>query len=99
MSKLAEKIAALHKQRAEKITGLEALLPAALEGNRDLSDDETKTRESLRGEIEKLDKDLDQLEADQKVMAARAVPVISAVPGATHADPGCSGIVRNERGK
>src|SRR5215475_7635450 len=99
MSKLAEKISALHKQRAEKISDLEALLTAALDGDRDLTEDESKTREALREQIAKLDKDLDQLEADEKILAARAVPVFSTAPGATHADPRSTGIVRDDRGR
>src|SRR5689334_21417247 len=96
MSKLAEKIAALHKQRGEKIGSLEALLQAALDADRDLTVDEGKTREALRAEIAKLDKDLDGLEADQKAMAARAVPVSTTAPSLP-AQP--SSIVRDERGR
>ncbi len=75
MSKLSQRIAELRKARGDKVTAYEAVITAALEGDRDLTADETTTRETLRVELEKIDTDLDRLEADERTLALRAVRV------------------------
>ena len=101
MSKLSERITALHQQRAAKVTSLEALLSAVLDADRDLSDEEKTTREALRSEITRIDADLDRCEADQLLLAARALPVTTAVPSSSPASVPAqpSGIERDGRGK
>ena len=75
MSKLAQKIAALRKQRGEKVSAYEELVNPAVDADRDLTPEETAAREALRAELEKIDRDLDRLEADELLLAARAVAV------------------------
>jgi HK97 family phage major capsid protein len=75
MSKLSQRIAELRKARGEKVTAYEAVVTAALDGDRDLTAEETTTRDALKAELEKIDRDLDRLEADEQMLAVRAVRV------------------------
>lgn len=98
MSKLVQRITELRKTRGEKVAAYETLITAALDANRDLTEEEGKTRETLKSELAKLDAELDRLEADERALAIRAVPLTPApasptVPATPH------GIVRNDRGK
>lgn len=75
MSKLSAKIVALRKTRGETVASYETIITKALDEDRDLSAEETTTREALRVELAKIDAELDRLEADERALALRAVRI------------------------
>ena len=87
MSKLSARITELRKTRGEKVTNYEGVITAALEANRDLTPEETTTRDGLRAELGRIDVELDRLEADEAVMAVRAVRLEPGLPAHVEARP------------
>ncbi len=75
MSKLSAKIVALRKTRGDTVANYETLISKALDEDRDLSAEETATREALRVELARIDAELDRLEADERALSLRAVRV------------------------
>lgn len=87
MSKLSQKITALRKERGDTVASYETVINKALEEDRDLTPEETEQREKFKAALEKLDKELDRLEADERALAARAVRVESGLPARIDPQP------------
>lgn len=64
--------AKLKEKRSTLIQELEGILSKAKEENRDFTDEENQKRDSLRAEIEKLDKDIDRRIFEEQVEARSA---------------------------
>src|SRR5579885_1535666 len=78
MSTLSQRIAALRKSRGDKVTAYEAVVNKAVGEDRDISDDEQAALDSLKEEIEGIDKQIGRLEESEKIIAAGARAVIPA---------------------
>jgi HK97 family phage major capsid protein len=81
MTSLNQRIASLQQQRGAVVTNYERALQSSLDENRDLNDVEQAAIDTLRGDIETIDRQIDNLQRAETLIAPRAAPVLNAVPG------------------
>src|SRR5215472_7917156 len=80
MSTLSQRIAALKRERAEKVAAYEAVVNKSGEENRDISDEEQTALDALKEDIDGRTTQITRLEASEELIAKAAVPVVITAP-------------------
>lgn len=72
---IGERIAQLEATRAAKAAQMEKVLTKSLDENRTTAPDEQEEYDTLKAEVDAIDKDLDRLRSLEKIQAATAKPI------------------------